>query len=756
MSFSAAASGPVDLTALGDRGFRIDGADKYTGSGRAVAAAGDVNRDGYDDVLIGSPGSVNNNRVGSGSAYVVFGGEDTSTVDLANLGDRGFRIDGAPESTSIGGFLAGAGDVNGDGYDDVLLGSRSTLSEPAYVVFGGSQTTTVDLNTLGARGFRISGSMSSMDRAGDINDDGYDDLIFGDPYARPASSNYRRNSGSSYVVFGGPTTDVDLADLGDRGFRIDGTPDIQFGDWVAGAGDVNGDRVDDLLIGAPAWTPSPSWGGPPPSSYVIFGGNTDALNLKNLGDRGVKIAGSPVAAPGDVDGDGVNDLLIRTVSADDDRLVFGGVSDLGDRKVRLDGTGWSAAGGDVNGDGRDDLLIPLGGVRTKRVYVAFGGPPTYVDGRGAQEGEEDPPHRPHEVGAQDHRRGRPGSLGRGHRGAEEGPQDREGQADQAPRGRAHHGDAEEVAEEDTGHGAGRLARHRPPHHDLGAHLAGAVGGVMSNQRRPTIHLLACGIAAGLAGGLLGAPPSFADRPDVGLHDGFLIRVGASVGGTTEELPVVYSGAGDVNGDGYDDLLVGAPVADNGAGVLSGSAYVVFGGGVGPVDLTALGDRGFRIDGADKYTSSGRAVAAAGDVNRDGYGDVLIGSPGSVNNNRVGSGSAYVVFGGEDTSTVGLANLGDRGFRIDGATESTNIGGFLAGAGDVNGDGYDDVLLGARSTLPEPAYVVFGGSHTTTVDLNALGARGFRISGDHVEHGRRRGRQRRRLRRPDLRGSVCPQ
>ncbi|MCB1302412.1 MAG: FG-GAP repeat protein, partial [Tetrasphaera sp.] len=370
-------AGPVDLTALGDRGFRLDGADKYTRSGTAVAAAGDVNRDGYGDVLIGSPGSVNNNRVGSGSAYVVFGGEDTSTVDLANLGDRGFRIDGAPESTNIGGFLAGAGDVNGDGYDDVLLGSPWTRSKPAYVVFGGSHTTTVDLNALGARGFRISGDMSRMGGAGDVNADGYDDLIFGDPYARPASSNYMRNSGSSYVVFGGPTTDVDLADLGDRGFRIDGTPDIQFGDWVAGAGDVNADGVDDLLIGAPAWTPSPSWGGPPPSSYVIFGGNTDALNLKNLGDRGVKIAGSPVAAPGDVDGDGVNDLLIRTVSsAGDDRLVFGGVSDLGDRKVRLDGTGWSAAGGDINGDGRDDLLIPLGGVSTKRVYVAFGGPPT--------------------------------------------------------------------------------------------------------------------------------------------------------------------------------------------------------------------------------------------------------------------------------------------------------------------------------------------------------------------------------------------
>ena len=348
----------------------------YTRSGTAVAAAGDVNRDGYDDVLIGSPGSGNNNRVFSGSAYVVFGGEDTSTVDLANLGDRGFRIDGAAEYAHIGEILAGAGDVNGDGYDDVLLKTwvGFSLANSAYVVFGGSHTTTVDLNALGARGFGISGTMSSMDGAGDVNGDGYDDLIFGDPSAR---NNYRWSSGSSYVVLGGDTDPLDLADLGNRGFRVDGAAaQDRVGSSVAGAGDVNGDRVDDLLIGAPADPPWHSWEGPLSTSYVVFGGNIDALDLKHLGDRGVKIAGSRVAAPGDVDGDGMNDVLIRTVGAGDARLVFGGVSDLGDRKVRLDGTGWAAAGGDVNGDGRDDLLIGLGGIRTKRAYVAFGGPPT--------------------------------------------------------------------------------------------------------------------------------------------------------------------------------------------------------------------------------------------------------------------------------------------------------------------------------------------------------------------------------------------
>jgi FG-GAP repeat len=155
---------------------------------------------------------------------------------------------------------------------------------------------------------------------------------------------------------------------------------------------------------------------------------------------------------------------------------------------------------------------------------------------------------------------------------------------------------------------------------------------------------------------------------------------------------------------------------------------------GTVDLAAFWVGGFRINGAVTYERSGRSVAGAGDVNGDGRADVLVGSPEASNNGRRASGSVYVVFGQESGPQIGLGTLGEAGFRIDGAAPFDDAAWAVASAGDVNGDGRGDVLIGAPNADSNgrsgsgSGYVVFGKSSSSPVDLAALGTSGFRIDG----------------------------
>ncbi len=404
-----------------------------------------------------------------------------------------------------------------------------------------------------------------------------------------------------------PTIDTGSIDL-PLGTVIEGVDaGERSGSWVAGAGDLNGDRIGDLLIGAPLAAPGDRVDAG--RAYVVFGvdggldgpidpaaldgSNGFVIDGETAGDR----LGSIARPAGDLDGDGFGDLVVGVERADPDGrtdagrvyVVFGRAAGFparldpatldGTHGFRIDGEqafdrlGRSVAGvGDLDGDGVDDLAIGAPGAdpngsRSGRVYVIFGRPsfPALLN---------------------------TGSL--------------------AP-------------------GEGLV-----------------------------VH--------GVAGG--------------------------------DEAGGAVAGAGDVNGDGVEDLVIGASEADVGANQAAGRSYVVFGAAepASPIELASLdGSTGFRIDGEAFEDRTGIAVAGAGDVNGDGFDDVAIGTFGADGGAGFFSGRAYVVFGaaGGLDASLGLADLdGSNGFRVNGAAADDLLGLSIAGAGDVDGDGLDDLVIGA--------------------------------------------------------------
>ncbi len=490
-------------------------------------------------------------------------------IQLSNLdGSNGFRLDGEAPKDRLGRWVSSAGDINGDGIDDLIIGApdadnNGSYSGSSYVVFGSKEgfNSTFDLASLdGSNGFRLDGqtaydnSGGFVSSAGDINGDGIDDLIIG-TFDRSTNGSY---SGSSYVVFGSIdsfNSTFDLSSLnGSNGFRLDSQVSDNgfFRRPVSSAGDINGDGIDDLIIGEVEASNNYSYSG---SSYVVFG-STESFNstfdLSSVdGSNGFRL-----------DGEAAYDLSSWSVSS----------------------------AGDINGDGIDDLIIGAPAADNKGNYSGS----SYV--------------------------------------------------------------------------------------------------------------------------VFGSKEGFNSTFDLSSLDG---TNGFRIDGedTYDYSSISLSSAGDINGDGIDDLIIGAVDAGDNSN-LAGLSHVVFGSTESfnsTFDLSSLdGSNGFRINGEAANDYSGWSVSSAGDINDDGIDDLIIGAP-DADNSDTDSGSSYVVFGSTDgfNSTFDLSSLdGTNGFRIDGQAAYDSSGWSVSGAGDINGDGIDDLVIGAfnashNGTDSGSSYVVFG-------------------------------------------------
>jgi len=382
----------LDLSGLdGRNGFLITGVDDTDLSGQRVSSAGDVNGDGFDDVIIGANSASPNGTRYAGESYVVFGRSKFSrSLALSRLNGRnGFVINGIDDLDRSGDAVGGAGDVNGDGFDDVIIGATKAgsngipLTGESYVVFGRSSdfSSSLDLSDLdGDNGFVINGaderdvSGNAVSGAGDVNGDGFEDVVIG---AASADPNGRINAGEGYVVFGrsgGFGSALDLSTLeGSDGFVINGIEEGDFsGRSVSGAGDVNGDGIDDVIIGALRADPNGnSYAGksyvlfgvaddstPPDSPRTLIGTNrTDTLTGGNKGDtlRGRNGNDTLIGLGGNDTLDGGNGR---------DTLIGGNGRDKlsgGNGKDRLDGGGGRDT---LEGGNNNDSLLGGGGSDT--------------------------------------------------------------------------------------------------------------------------------------------------------------------------------------------------------------------------------------------------------------------------------------------------------------------------------------------------------------------------------------------------------
>ena len=733
-------------------GFVLNGANANDQSGTSVSGAGDINGDGLDDLIIGANLADGTDGNNSGASYVVFGKTDGRAVELGDIGgddNDGFVLNGVNAGDRSGTSVSGAGDINGDGLDDIIIGANQanpngTNSGASYVVFGKTDGVAVQLNDIADNaGFVINGvdandrSGVSVSGAGDINGDGLDDIIIGANQADPNAN----DSGASYLVFGktdGNAVELSLVEeFGIGGFVINGAgANDQSGRSVSGAGDVNGDGFDDLIVGARLANPNDNDSG---ASYVIFGGQgvlASAIVYDGTSNTltGDSMVNQLIGGAGDdtLIGNGGADVLrggrgddVLAISDADFAVIDGG---LGNDTLRLD-SAITLNLADIPNNRLDSIEIINLNDTTSTLILATDDILNIV-GSSAQntlriDGSSTDSLDISQTGFFD-----------------------SGLTESGTDYQIYLPDPSLVLDDSvtllvdtdvrvdgalTGIADIELAAVQNGFAINGASAADQIGGSVSTagdfNGDGFADLLIASAGTNDTGDTVAVV--FGETTGSNVELSMLGSNGFSIEGLVAESSSInqfsVSGAGDVNGDGLDDIIIGASSADPNSNDNSGASYVVFGstdsGSIALSDIAdANNDTGFVLNGANAGDYSGRSVSGAGDVNGDGLDDILIGAS-SANGN---SGASYVVFGKSDGGIVELSMIdNDDGFVINGVNADDQSGRSVSGAGDINGDGLDDILIGASDADPNSvsnsgaSYVVFGKASGSAVELSEV-------------------------------------
>ncbi|WP_282081980.1 gliding motility-associated C-terminal domain-containing protein [Aquimarina algiphila] len=816
----------IDINALnGSNGFIVRGVNSSERIGVVVSSAGDINDDGIDDILIGS----------NGKAIVIFGSTSrfSSTYLTTDInGVNGVILEDTASNTGFGQTLSNVGDINNDGVDDIIIGasnsSGSGISQigNAYVFYGSSAIGSMNVSILnGSNGFKIEGFLQNrsggglkVSNAGDINDDGLSDVIIGYPSYEEGTA---AGAGRVALVFGSITGFLPVLSLssldGSNGFIMTGNVrNTRFGSVVADAKDFNGDGIDDVAITTNN------------QAYVVYGKRAPfdpSIRISDvlIGDKFVFEAGwyqSPyriadIDGVSDVNNDGVTDLLISSPHFDGYArsgsvyVIYGsttlpstmqsleitgnnGYHIFDDLRYSYNGFGHSVSdAGDFNNDGTNDFIV---GERINNsdiyrkngaAHVFFGNTLDVIDGvaptincpRGTQElyANSVLPNYIHFLSDVNDdcsyntdmtytQTPSAGTLFTGSTNVTITVIDRSGNTNSCMFTVNLKTTTAEIDCSTTTFSVnnldginGLILYGEKPHSETGrdVNTAGDVNGDgiddfivvakgdVVNHTGPYrgYHIDVAGGVYIVFGTNSGFPPNI-DLGNLNGSDGFKINNNNLPHNRTSDDNQFYKAdtAGDINRDGFDDIILSEPFRGNSSGgIRLGYVYVIFGTNRGfssDFDLSTLnGANGFTITGTDRNGFVGMDLDNLGDVNGDNIDDIILANiPSSPRFGAPVIGKCFVIFGTDRgfSPSFDLTGLnGTNGFVITSNGPTTEgVGRSIAGLGDVNGDNVNDIAIGGNKNRK---FVVFGrsGSSSFPATLNVEDLNG--TNGFAVEH-----------------------